>query len=212
MDTGLIEYVTPDAERTAGRMPPAVPFRHAPAPAAARDPDRFTALSPGMAPIARGLAALAPFGYDTLRRKRFLAAHEHGCCYQCHAPFQNLLNDCPCPHWFITSASSVERVAPVFRMYAVADVLHFIFLCLMTENAMRAPSRHLLTATVNDGIPAVAVRLARKQWRFTVAPRTQVLTVSLFNPRTGKTAALDMPATERDIDIVLAVAEAIAHH
>jgi hypothetical protein len=162
--------------------------------------------------LARGIAALAPFGHDPRRRERFMAAREHGCCHQCQAPLQNLLNDCPCPHWFVTSASTVERIEPVLRMYALADVLHFILLHLGADNAGRAAPRNLLAAADKGKALELTARIGRKLWTF----RTEQaegeagrLVVGLFNPRTGKHSSIELPATERDLDVMAAVTQAI---
>ncbi|WBS04256.1 hypothetical protein OU994_08245 [Pseudoduganella sp. SL102] len=166
----------------------------------------------GLPPLARAIAALAPFGQDARRRERFLAAREQGCCHQCHAPLQNLLNDCPCPHWFITSASTVERIAPVLRMYALSDVLHFLLLHVEAGNAGRAPTSSQLAALARRDGYELKVRLGRKQWSFRTTQAGEDggrLVVELFNPRTGKHCAIDLPASGVDLDVMDAVTQAI---
>ncbi|WP_338771341.1 hypothetical protein [Massilia sp. METH4] len=211
MDTGIVERANPIIETLAGRsLPPAQPRRH---PAAEpRPPLAFAPLLLGPPPLARALAALAPFGHDARRRERFLAAREEGCCHQCHAPLQNLLNDCPCPHWFITSASTVERVEPVLRMYALADVLQFILMHLAAENAGRALPRNLLAVSGREGAWQLTVRRGRKLWSFGTVPGADGparLVVGLFNPRTGKHSAVELAATERDVEVMEVVVGAV---
>ncbi len=212
MDTGTAERATPDAERLAGRTwPGAVPVRSHPV-AEPRAPAMPAPPAVGADPLARGLAALAPFGRDTRRRERFLAAREQGCCHQCHAPLQNLLNDCPCPHWFITSASTIERIAPVLRMYSVADVLHFILLHLAADNGGRALPRTQLGVSTHDDGPELAVRIGRKLWSFRATHNEGEparFSVGLFNPRTGKRCAIELPATPTDLDVMRAVTQAV---
>jgi hypothetical protein len=157
---------------------------------------------------------LVPFGHDARRRERFLAAREEGCCHQCQcrAPLQNLLNDCPCPHWFITSASTVERIAPVLRMYALADVPQFILMHLAVDNAGRALPRNLIGAAARDEAHEPTVRLGRKVWTFRTSEaegEAGRLVVALFNPRAGRHSAVEVPATERDLAVMEAVTRAI---
>lgn len=206
MDTGIVERISPDIETAVCQ--PAVPPRHL--PPGGKAPPRFAPLHLGPPPLARALAVLAPFGHDARRRERFLAAREEGYCHQCHAPFQNLLNDCPCPHWFITSASTVERIEPVLRMYALADVLHFILMHLAADNAGRALPRNLIGVAVRGEGRELTVRLGRKVWTFrTGEGEVARLVVALFNPRTGKHSAVEVPATERDLAVMEAVTRAI---
>lgn len=211
MDTGIAQRGVNDNERMAGLAWPAPACLRPRPPAGQETPDRFTPAPSWLPPLSRAIAALAPFGQDARRRERFLAAREQGCCHQCHAPLQNLLNDCPCPHWFITSASTVERIAPVLRMYALADVLHIILLHLEADNAGRAPSRSQLAAVVRNDGHELKVRLGRKQWRFCTVQGDEGgrLGVELFNPRTGKHCAIDLPATGVDLEVMAAVTQAI---
>lgn len=203
----------PDVERLVSRAMPAAPEypRIASAERKVANPLQSIALPCRQMPLVRGLAALVPFGADGRRRERFLQAREQGCCYQCHAPFQNLLNDCPCPHWIVTSACTVERIAPVLGMYPLADVLHFILLHLAAEGAGRAPGRNAVTGTCDAAGARLTVRLGRKSWSFGVAGDGDAarLTVGLFNPRTGRHSAIDLPATGRDRAALHAVAAAL---
>lgn len=214
MDIGIVERVVQDLDypvdypvgRPVARLRPGMTL---PRPLPVAEP-AFAPPRPG--PLARGLAALAPFGHDARRRERFLAAREEGCCYQCHAPLQNLLNDCPCPHWFITSASTVERIEPVLRMYALGDVLHFILMHLASSNAGRAMPRGVLAVSNAGDARELTARIGRKLWRFrTVAAQGQParLVVALFNPRTGKHTSIELPATGHDADVMAAVTRAI---
>ncbi|MBB3223429.1 hypothetical protein [Pseudoduganella umbonata] len=211
MDTGIVERSVNEREGAMGLARPAAWRR--PQPSAGQEaPARSAPPAPAQPPLARGLAALAPFGYDARRRERFLAAREQGCCHQCHAPLQNLLNDCPCPHWFITSASTVERIEPVLRMYAVADVLHFILQHLAADLGGRALPRSQLAVAARDGGHELAVRIGRKQWSFRTTASGAAegrLGVALFNPRTGKHSSVELPATARDLDVMAAVTHAI---
>jgi hypothetical protein len=213
MTTAIAERATSDMERLAGRgLPAAMPPRQLPPAehggAASFAPQHL----PGPHPLARGLAALAPFGHDARRRERFMAARAQGCCHQCHAPLQNLLNDCPCPHWFITSAATVERIEPVLRMYAVADVLHFILLNMLAGNAGRALPRGQLAVSTRDGTATLTARIGRKLWTFRTTQadgEAACLVVELFNPRTGKRCAVALPASEADLEAMHEVTHAI---
>jgi len=214
MDTGIVERATNDREHAVGLALPAFAYRR-PIPSAGHEapargaPPAQPQLQP---PLARGLAALAPFGCDARRSERFMAAREQGCCHQCHAPLQNLLNDCPCPHWFLTSASTVERIEPVLRMYAVADVLHFILLHLAADHGGRALSRSQLAVGARADGHELTVRIGRKLWSFRTTGNGEQggrLGVALFNPRTGKHSSVELPATGRDLDVMEAVTHAI---
>jgi hypothetical protein len=221
MDTAIAERAMSDMDRRAGRglaaiMPPRpLPLvEHTGAGTFAPQPTglQITTQAAGLNPLARGLAALAPFGHDARRRERFMAARAEGCCHQCHAPLQNLLNDCPCPHWFTTSAATVERIEPVLRMYALADVLHFILLHLLAGSAGRALPRGQLTVSTHYGAPALTARIGRKLWTFRTAQaqgEAARLVVELFNPRTGKRCAVALPATETDLEAMHDVTHAI---
>jgi KaiC/GvpD/RAD55 family RecA-like ATPase len=98
---------------------------------------------------------------------------------------------------------------PVLRMYAVADVLHFI---LLADNAGRTLPRSQLTVATRHGAPTLTVRIGRKLWTFRIAQaegEAARLVVELFNPRTGKHWAIALPATEAGLEAMHEVTHAI---
>lgn len=113
----------------------------------------------------RAFSALGAIGYDAARASQLLHAHDQGCCYLCHVPYTQTLDECVCPHWLIMPWPSLERVRRVLAVYELPAIVHFLLAYAKAGYRVRQPA-DVISASGDAQRQQLLIKAQRRHWSF----------------------------------------------
>lgn len=146
---------------------------------------------------------------ETSLSEGFLRDH----CALCSASLDSVLDEVPCPHWFVTPGwrgFRIDRLTPVFEVFDMHAVIDFLRVLAASGRPRDNPVPY--RTWVEEGSTRVAIDWRRRGWLFeydghagAVAPVQHFLLTTFFDGALMEHARIEFGQRERTVTVTTLV-------